>query len=124
MSTCRTCGRDPCVNPGFCATSRRADAQLAAERKAGRQRESVNILRARRLLADDNISLERAWHEFNDRRRYPTPQVTIEALMYCVRERGLAALKEPANIERVSRCDAAALAQIDARLAKLKGGGQ
>jgi hypothetical protein len=44
--------------------------------------------------------------------------------MYCVRQRGPAALKEPANIERLSRCDAAALAQINARMAKLKGGGQ
>jgi hypothetical protein len=51
----------------------------------------------------------------------PTPQATIEAILYCVRARGPAALKEPANIERLRRCDAAALAQIDARLAKLKG---
>ena len=50
----------------------------------------------------------------------PTPQTTIEALMHSVRERGLAALKEPANLERLARCDKAALAQIDARIAKLK----
>jgi hypothetical protein len=45
-----------------------------------------------------------------------TPQVTIEAILHCVRERGTAALKEPANIERLRRCDPAAIAQIDARL--------
>jgi hypothetical protein len=53
----------------------------------------------------------------------PTPQCTIEAILYCVRERGSAALQEPANLERLKLCDAAALAQIDARVAKLKRGG-
>ena len=49
----------------------------------------------------------------------PTPQVTIEAIMLCVRERGLGALQEPANLERLARCDAAARKQIKDRLAKL-----
>jgi hypothetical protein len=50
----------------------------------------------------------------------PTPQPTIEAIMYCVRVRGTKALHEPANIERLSRCDMAALTRIDARIAKIK----
>jgi hypothetical protein len=50
---------------------------------------------------------------------HPTPQVTIEAIMYCVCERGLAALKEPENLERLVRCDATARAQIDKRIEKL-----
>jgi hypothetical protein len=54
----------------------------------------------------------------------PTPQVTIEAIMLCVRERGLGALQEPANLERLARCDASAIAQIDTRVAKIKGGGR
>ena len=33
--------------------------------------------------------------------------------MWCVRERGLQALQEPENIERLSRCDEAAIAEID-----------
>src|SRR4051812_35073482 len=33
-------------------------------------------------------------------RRPATPQATIEAVLYCVRERGIDALQEPANIER------------------------
>jgi hypothetical protein len=41
----------------------------------------------------------------------PTPQTTIEAILYCVKARGQSALQEPANLERLSRCDAAALAQ-------------
>jgi hypothetical protein len=49
----------------------------------------------------------------------PTPQVTIEAVMYSVGERGLNALKEPATQERLRRCDAAARAQINQRVQKL-----
>jgi hypothetical protein len=42
--------------------------------------------------------------------------------MYCVRERGLAALKEPATTKRLERCDAAAKAEIEQRIAKLQKG--
>jgi hypothetical protein len=52
----------------------------------------------------------------------PTPQTTIEAIMYCVRERGPTALQEPRNVARLKECDCAALAQIDERVAKLKRG--
>jgi hypothetical protein len=52
--------------------------------------------------------------------RYATPQSVIEAIMYCVRERGLEALKEPANVERLSRCDKAAMVEIERRCAKAK----
>ena len=48
-----------------------------------------------------------------------TPQVVIEAIMYCVRERGVQAMREVSNIERLSHCDAAAKAQVNARVAKL-----
>jgi len=68
----------------------------------------------------DNVSLDRAWHELNDEAR-PTPQTTIEAILYCVRERGVAALDEPEDIERLRRCDAAALAKINQHIAELKG---
>jgi len=52
-----------------------------------------------------------------------TPQTTIEAIMYCVRERGLGALKEPINQERLSRCDATARQQINERVDRLKKAG-
>jgi hypothetical protein len=52
------------------------------------------------------------------RSNLPTPQSTIEAIMWCVRERGLAALDESANVERLSRCDEAARAEIERRCAK------
>lgn len=49
----------------------------------------------------------------------PTPQTTIEAIMWCVRERGRRALREPANIERLLRCDLNAKTEINERIASL-----
>lgn len=54
----------------------------------------------------------------------PTPQTLIEALLYCVRERGLAALKEPDNRRRLRDCDRAARDQIDRRIAALIQAGE
>jgi hypothetical protein len=47
----------------------------------------------------------------------PTPRTTVEAILWCVRERGVEALREPANIERLLRCDSAARAEINERIA-------
>jgi hypothetical protein len=101
MSACPTCGVDPCANPSFCSTCRDADRRRAR----GEQPRYVS-----------------EWHDWPaapERHPRPTPQVTIEAMMYCVRERGVQALKEAANIERLGRCDAAAKAQVNVRIAKL-----
>jgi hypothetical protein len=49
----------------------------------------------------------------------PTPAPIVEAIIYSVRERGLKALDEPANQQRLRLCDEAALAEIDRRMAKL-----
>ena len=51
-----------------------------------------------------------------------TPQTTIEAVMYCVRERGLTALREPANQQRLMTFDDAARAEVNRRIAKLEEG--
>jgi hypothetical protein len=118
MSACRTCGNDPCVNPSFCRLSRRADARLAAERRAGRLRESTAI-----LLAQD-VSFEQAWFELNDPLAHPAPRVTIEAVIESVRVRGLAALEEEKNIERLSRCNARAKPEIERRIQKLEAKGR
>ena len=56
-----------------------------------------------------------------ENRSRPTPRTTIEAIVWTVRERGPKALHEQANIERLSRCDDAAIAEIDARISKLWG---
>jgi hypothetical protein len=53
-----------------------------------------------------------------------TPQTTIEAIMYSVRERGVAALREAATIERLLSCDAAAKDQINERIDKLLAAGR
>jgi hypothetical protein len=57
-------------------------------------------------------------HVMNHRNRR-TPQTTIDAIMYCVREYGLIALKERANLERLSHCDTAAKAEINKRIEAL-----
>jgi hypothetical protein len=61
------------------------------------------------------------WDRLNDQHRRSTPEVTIEAIMTAVHMRGLAALKEPANVERLARCDEAAKAEIARRIRKLSG---
>jgi hypothetical protein len=89
---CNTCGHAPCLLPGFCRACRVADAKAARERRnAGKPRPAL------------------------------TPQVTVEAIMHCMRTRGISTLQESANVERLARCDAAALAEIDRRIKKLTG---
>jgi hypothetical protein len=78
--------------------------------------------RLRRLLSND-VSLDEAWRELNAPENRPTPQVTVEAIWHAVRARGLAALNELTTRERLARCDAAALAQIDQRITRLKARG-
>jgi hypothetical protein len=78
-----------------------------------------DLARLRRLMSDD-VSLDTAWAELNDYRNRPTPRATIEAVMHAVRKRGLAALKEPATAERLERCDEAAKAEIERRIAHLQ----
>jgi len=51
----------------------------------------------------------------------PTPQTTIEAVMWTVRQRGPVALREPTNIERLRTFDSAAKAQINKRIARIMG---
>jgi hypothetical protein len=115
--TCAICGAEPCINPSFCRACDDADA-----RKACGGHKGAALQRARRLLDDRiSISLERAWAELNDPRNRATPQVTIEAIMYCVRERGVTALTEPANREPLKTCDAAAKRQMRERIARLAG---
>ena len=61
--------------------------------------------------SDDNI---------NDPQGYTTPQSTVEAILHCVRTRGLAALREHGNEERLSRCDEAAMKQIRERIERMR----
>src|SRR5262245_1387253 len=60
---------------------------------------------AETYVAPDPTTLEGLWARLNDPHARPTPNTTVEAIMWCVRERGVKALQEPRNIERLSRCD-------------------
>jgi len=82
-------------------------------------REQRFATRTRRLPTAD-LSVDCLYAELNDAQHRPTPQVTIEAIMICVRKRGVAALKEPANVERLSRCDENARTEINRRITKIR----
>jgi hypothetical protein len=69
------------------------------------------------------LSLAALWNNLNDPHRYATPQSTIEAIVHSVRTRGIAALEQPDNEERLSRCDATARRKIDERITKLREDG-
>jgi hypothetical protein len=112
IAPCDVCDHQPCATPAFCQQCREADVRAATSRG-----DDPHLKRLRRLM-DDEISLERAYAEMMKAR--PTPNATIEAIKQAVRERGVAALKEPATRERLSRCDDAAHAEIDRWLAKFK----
>jgi hypothetical protein len=73
-----------------------------ADRKAASRPQDPRILRARRLLADDNISYERAYHKFlRDR---GAPEATVDALVHALR-RGVGELAKPDTLRRLSEMD-------------------
>jgi hypothetical protein len=78
----------------------------------------LRIERARALM-DDSISLERVWRDLNS-----TPgraaESTVEALMYSLRGRGTAALKEPATRRRLGELSDNQLTEVGTRLQRLK----
>jgi hypothetical protein len=119
MSVCRMCGANPCVDRGLCAAVRRAAAALAAERKAGRQQESAEILRARRLLASD-LSFEGVWHELNNQRDRAAAS-TVEALAYQTRA-GVSALCESSAQRRLAQLDERQMRELCGRLTKERWG--
>src|SRR5262245_62101413 len=80
--------------------------------------EPERLHRLRRLM-QPGISLQQAYWELTDPFNRPTPAVVVEAVMLAVRDRGLAALKEPATVERLQRCDVVARAEINQRIQKL-----
>jgi hypothetical protein len=109
--TCRGCGQNPCGNPSFCAACDREERQHP-RRRTPREARTWQLL-------GDGVSLERMYAEYLNPRSRPTPKAVIDAVVSCVRERGLGALKEPGNVERLSRCDAPAKAEIDRQIEKI-----
>jgi hypothetical protein len=78
----------------------------------------ITVARSSSLFGDWNtMSIDPLYRDLN--KPSATPQATVEAIMVAVRERGLAALKDAANVERLARCDQAARAQINQRIARL-----
>jgi hypothetical protein len=69
------------------------------------------------------LSLGALWDVLNHPSRFATPQSTIDAICYCVRARGIAALEEPNIKERLASCDAAAMKQIHERIERMRGKG-
>jgi hypothetical protein len=116
VSACVTCAAEPCVNASFCAACRDADQRKARGEQPRHIDESMWNKRPS-PIPRESMFLDALWQFFNSQR--PTAQPTIEAIMYCVRERGLAALKEPVNLERLLRCDGAARTEINRRIANL-----
>ena len=104
---CSICGCAPCGTPGFCQMCRQVDRKAAAQRR--RQHDLPQ--------GWEDMSLGELWERLNNPWR--TSPSTIEAILVAVRTRGLAALREPANLERLRRCDAKAQAEIDRRIDKL-----
>ena len=48
-----------------------------------------------------------------------TPQSTVDALMWGLRDRGLSCIDDPGNLDRLRRCDVDAMEQISKRLLAL-----
>jgi hypothetical protein len=91
VAPCDVCESEPCPAPSFCQLAREADAKRAQARPQVRKPQPR-----------------------------PTPPATIEAIKQSVRDGGLAALKQPDNHERISRCDAAARADFREWVARFK----
>jgi hypothetical protein len=67
----------------------------------------------------EKMSVTGLWNWLNDPRRFSSPESTVDAIVFAVKQRGTAALKEPATAERLSLCDQAAKQEVDRRVAKL-----
>jgi len=104
---------DPCHNPDFCKLCRAAD-RAARRRNA---HDDPKLERLRRLL-DDDVSLERAYVVLNEGAE--APAVTVEALMYSLRERGIKALAESDTKRRLAALSDEQAVEVGNRLLKPK----
>jgi hypothetical protein len=94
------------------------ETAVAYRRDRNGRRLSVEIEPKRlawlRRLQLSEVSLERAWHEFN-RGDGRAPQALVEALVYSLR-RGIAELTKPDTLRRLSELDKGQLKAICRRL--------
>jgi hypothetical protein len=92
-------------------------ARREADRKAASRPVDARTLRARRLLADDDISYERAYYEIlRDR---SAPEATTDALVYSLR-RGINELTSPDAKRRLSELSEDQLRAVCERLRNFK----
>src|SRR5262249_43179053 len=92
-----------------------------ADEKQRRKLPDPRLERLRRLM-DDDVSIERAWHEIY----HPTDRAaasTVEALMLALRERGVAALAEGPVRQRLVQLDEEQIVKAGDRLQALQPGG-
>jgi len=88
-----------------------------ADRKAASRPVDARTIRARRLLADDDISYERAYYEtLRDR---SAPEATVDALVYTLR-RGINELTSPDAKRRLSELSEDQLRAVCERLRNFK----
>jgi hypothetical protein len=110
--TANRCRIEP---PSECVVPRRE--QRSPNHTIPKARRSTPQAERGAVLPEDwhEMSLGALWDHLNRPRK--TPQTIIEAVIHSVRERGVAALKEPANIERLLACDDDSRIEINERIA-------
>lgn len=98
----------------FAEACRKADAK-----QRGKPRESR--LEFLRRLLDDDVAPDRAYSEIQSaRRRDRAAASTIEALMFSLRESGIAALHELAVLNRLAQLNETQLCEVGDRLQRLE----
>jgi hypothetical protein len=80
----------------------------------------VRLARARRLLADDGISLERAWRETKAAAEGRAAESTVEAVVHGLREDGSNALQREGTRDRLAELSLQQLETVIARLARMR----
>jgi hypothetical protein len=113
-----TRGGDYWSDPGWGKAARQYHAARAG-RLLVTEIEPQRLARLRELLAND-ISLDRAWRELNERDDQPAPQATVDARVYELRTNGLAALKNPSCRRRLADLSNGQLQELMAALIRAR----
>jgi hypothetical protein len=77
------------------------------------------LAQLRRLLRND-ISLDRVWHELNERGDQPAPQVMLDAVLYQLCKDGIAALENPSCRHRLAKLSDTQLRELIAALIRAR----
>jgi hypothetical protein len=88
-----------------------------ADKKQRRKLKDARLEKLRRLMAND-VSLECAWHELNERPQRAA-RSTVEALMYSLRG-GVGALGRPDVLRRLAELSDAQIREIAVRAQKFR----